>query len=370
MTNWVTPWLACDLISWGRLILPHWRELRACHTGIILFVTAFAVLNTLLAPLQRCLLMLPWASTRAPRGPLFIIGHWRSGTTVLHHLLSLDPQFTYPNNYACFAPHHFLLTEWLLQSGFNWLAPLRRPMDTLPLGAQDPQEDEFALLGLGAASPYADVAFPQGGLRMSKRLDQAQADQCQTLRWQKKLAWFVRALTFRHRRRVVLKSPTHSWRVRTLLAMYPDSQFVCLTRSPFDTVASTISVWKAMCASYALGSTSSVQWEEAAIDDYVAFQQTLCQTRGLLGPGQYQEIAFEQLLNDPLATMRRVYASLNLGEFDLTSPAAIRYLQAIKNHQPQSHVLSDSAKQHLESRILAMKTANQSAMAEIENGLS
>ena len=117
----------------------------------------------------------------------------RSGTTVLHHLLSLDPQFTYPNNYVCFAPHHFLLTEWLLRDGFNWLAPFRRPTDTLPLGAQDPQEDEFALLGLGAASPYADIAFPQDGLRLADRLAREQVDHRQTRRWQKKMAWFVRA---------------------------------------------------------------------------------------------------------------------------------------------------------------------------------
>jgi hypothetical protein len=35
---------------------------------------------------------------------LFILGHYRSGTTHLHNLLSLDPQFAYPRRFAtgCF----------------------------------------------------------------------------------------------------------------------------------------------------------------------------------------------------------------------------------------------------------------------------
>src|SRR5260370_28128800 len=31
--------------------------------------------------------------------PLFILGIWRSGTTLLHNLLTRDERFAYPNNY-------------------------------------------------------------------------------------------------------------------------------------------------------------------------------------------------------------------------------------------------------------------------------
>ena len=357
MTNWVNPWLACDLLSWARLVVPHWRELRARHVGVLLVVTAAAALNTVLGAVQFGLLMLPGIASRRVRGPLFIIGHWRSGTTVLHHLLSLDPQFTFPNNYVCFAPHHFLLTEWLLRDGFNWLAPFRRPMDALPLQAQDPQEDEFALLGLGALSPYTDMAFPGEGLRLADRLARDQADGAKLRRWRKKMTWFVRALTMRQPRRVVLKSPAHTLRVQTLLSMYPDAQFVSLTRSAEDTVASTIAMWKSMCAAYALGGTTETRWEEAAVEDFLAFQHALCGVRESLGPNQYFEIALEQLIKDPVDTLRHLYESFQLGEFHLTNPIAIRYLQAIRTHVQRSHTLSESARQQLESRIWAIRSS-------------
>jgi hypothetical protein len=359
MTNWVNPWLACDLFSWGRLVIPHWRELRPRQAGVLLAVTAVAALNSLLGLIQQSLLLTPWVRTSRVSDPLFVIGHWRSGTTVLHHLLSLDPQFTYPNNYVCFAPHHFLLTEWLLRDGFNWLVPSHRPMDSLPLGAQDPQEDEFALLGLGAASPYSAIAFPAKGLCMTDHLTRDMANDQQVLRWKKKMAWLVHALTVRQRKRVVFKSPAHTLRVKTLLSMYPDSQFVCVTRSPMDTVASTIAMWKAMCEAYALGDTSDAQWEAAAYDDYMAFHGTMHALRDSLGPRQYVEIAYTQLLEDPLGTMRHLYSSLQLGEFDWTSPTARRYLQAVKAHVPQRHALSESAQQQLAWRLSAVRSSTR-----------
>jgi hypothetical protein len=45
--------------------------------------------------------------------PLFILGHWRTGTTHLHNLLAVDRRFAFPNNYQVCYPHTFLTTEAL-----------------------------------------------------------------------------------------------------------------------------------------------------------------------------------------------------------------------------------------------------------------
>ena len=39
--------------------------------------------------------------------PVFIVGHWRSGTTLLHELMSLDPRMAFPNNYEVFVSASF-----------------------------------------------------------------------------------------------------------------------------------------------------------------------------------------------------------------------------------------------------------------------
>src|SRR5688572_19378549 len=43
--------------------------------------------------------------------PVFIIGHWRSGTTFLHQLMITDKRFGYVNFYQALFPGTFLLTE-------------------------------------------------------------------------------------------------------------------------------------------------------------------------------------------------------------------------------------------------------------------
>ena len=48
--------------------------------------------------------------------PVFILGHWRQGTTHLHNLLSLDPQFAYPTLFQTLYPRSFLTTEALIRA--------------------------------------------------------------------------------------------------------------------------------------------------------------------------------------------------------------------------------------------------------------
>src|SRR4051812_41917392 len=43
--------------------------------------------------------------------PLFVLGHWRSGTTHLHQLLAQDERFAFPNGYQTAFPRTFLTTE-------------------------------------------------------------------------------------------------------------------------------------------------------------------------------------------------------------------------------------------------------------------
>src|SRR2546422_5967185 len=43
--------------------------------------------------------------------PVFILGHWRSGTTHLHYLLARDQRFASPNTYQVSYPRTFLTTE-------------------------------------------------------------------------------------------------------------------------------------------------------------------------------------------------------------------------------------------------------------------
>ena len=50
------------------------------------------------------------------RPPVFIIGFWRSGTTLLHSLLSTNPGFGYVTTFQAVFPNHTLVHQWWLKS--------------------------------------------------------------------------------------------------------------------------------------------------------------------------------------------------------------------------------------------------------------
>lgn len=79
------------------------------------------------------------------QSPLFLLGHWRHGTTHLHNLMTVDERFAFANNYQALFPHSFLSTEASASRLMGFFMPKRRPMDNVEWNLQSPQEDEFAL---------------------------------------------------------------------------------------------------------------------------------------------------------------------------------------------------------------------------------
>src|SRR5579863_8201808 len=73
--------------------------------------------------------------------PLFILGHWRSGTPHLHNLLSLDDRFAYPNLYEVLFPTTFLCSEWILPTLLMPFLPKKRPFDNVALAFDEPAEE-------------------------------------------------------------------------------------------------------------------------------------------------------------------------------------------------------------------------------------
>ncbi|NLE40122.1 MAG: sulfotransferase, partial [Pirellulaceae bacterium] len=141
--------------------------------------------------------------TQIEQQPIFILGHWRSGTTLLHEMLVLDQRHTCPDNYSCFAPNHFVLTGGLFPRMLWFLMPSHRPMDNMKLGWYTPQEDEFALCNMGLPSPYLTIAFPNRPPQNEAYFDLESIPPAELARWKERFTWFIKCLTAKHPGRVV-----------------------------------------------------------------------------------------------------------------------------------------------------------------------
>lgn len=318
-------WFGCDLFAWLRLL---WlgrfrvglRQLRLLPTG-----TALAAGHTFLRYVQSSLYGRRIRETPI-QPPVFIIGHWRSGTTLLHELLVQDPRHGYPNTYQCFDPCHFLLTERLMRRYFNWLLPSRRGMDNMSVGWGRPQEDEFALALLGAPSPYLTIAFPNEKAIDTDAydLDALPAWQCE--QWKHTFRRFLQAVSLRDPRRLVLKSPPHTCRIPTLLELFPDARFVHIVRDPYVVYSSTVNLWKTLNRTQGLQSPTFDRLDEQVIERFTHFHRRLDATRGLVPPGRFAELRFEDLTRDPPVELRRLYEYLDLGDFEIGRLHVERYL--------------------------------------------
>ena len=283
--------------------------------------------------------------------PLFVLGHWRSGTTLLHELLIRDPRHTYPTTYECFTPHHFLVSEKWAAPLVGWLLPEKRPMDNVAAGWDRPQEDEFALCSLGLPSPYLVWAFPRNGPVATKwlTLDVAEHDR---QRWIAALQGLVGAIAVSRQGRVVLKSPPHTARVRTLLEAFPDARFVHITRDPMVLFPSTVRLWKSLCDVQTLqGTRTSYDWiEEEVLSNLERMYDAFESDRTLIPEGRLAELKYEDLIADPSARLQEVYEQLDLGDYSVAKPAVDAYLSEQRDYKTNRYALPEEVESRVRDR--------------------
>jgi hypothetical protein len=107
----------------------------------VAFVTVLAGLNSLLAAVEAVWHGRAIARQRIHPRPLFVLGHPRTGTTLLHSLLALDDELGTCSTFCAGFPSSFLWFErfkWLLSG----MIDAKRPMDNVELSFDSPQERE------------------------------------------------------------------------------------------------------------------------------------------------------------------------------------------------------------------------------------
>jgi hypothetical protein len=233
-----------DAITWAKLLWRHRFAVHPKYWYIAAIISATSTMNLVLRWLQHGLHGDELSRTRIDNHPLFVIGHWRTGTTLLHELLIQDKQFNYPDFFACFNPNHRIISERFFKTYLKFLAPEKRPMDNMAAGWDRPQEDEFALALLGLPSTYVDLAFPNHPPTFPGSLDLSGLSPAEVSRWKRTFLHFLQTVSFRDGRRLVLKSPPHTARVPVLLEMFPDARFVHIVRDPYVVFPSTVNLWK------------------------------------------------------------------------------------------------------------------------------
>jgi hypothetical protein len=270
--------------------------------------------------------------------PLFILGHYSSGTTHLHNLLARDPQLAAPTLFQVFNPHTFLSTE-------RWAAPVtdrlivkRRYQDEMALGAGMPSEDEFATCVMTGLSPYMGWCFPGYGAYYNRFLTFRDAQESEISRWKHALMTLLKKLTLRYGRPLVLKSPPHTARIRLLLGLFPDARFVHIHRDPYVVFRSTRHMIRAAQPLYHLRDGPLQDGDDGIISVYTEMYDAYFEQRALIPEGRLHDISYEDLERQPLSVIGSIYECIGLSGFADVRPRLEGYLASIAGYRKNRHV--------------------------------
>jgi hypothetical protein len=230
-----------------------------------------------------------------PGDPVFILGLWRSGTTVLHELVHACGGWATPQTWQCFNPSTCFMTGPPARA-----ATAQRPMDRGLIATEGPQEDEFALLLLGEPSIYRGLIDPRrllecGGAAWS-------GDGGGLERWQS----FVASLAASGGGRLLLKSPGHSFRIPALRRLFPRARFIWIGRHPGEVLASNIRMWTAMTRVYALWGCPDDVLQEFLRAAMRACAGVLERCIAEMTREQMLWVDFEALQTDPERVLRQI----------------------------------------------------------------
>lgn len=310
-------WHGMRSSCWFQLLWRNHFDFSWSRLHLVVAVSFFSLVNDLLALMQQLFFSRAIQRTELAGPPIFVLGHWRSGTTLLHEYLALDERFASPTTFECFAPSHFLLTEGLMTRFGGFLLPEKRPMDNMKAGWSLPQEDEFALMNLGAPTPYLRILFPNRPVPYEGTLASRSFAPEDLTVWKRTLDWFLRAVTYKVNKPLILKSPPHTGRVGILRSMYPEAKFVHIVRDPRKIYPSTVRLWSTLDDIQAIQKPN----QDSHVEDFVLrtlpiMYESFQADRVGLSDSQLIEVRYEDFISDPVTSMARIYEQLQLGDFE------------------------------------------------------
>ena len=342
-------WSGINVSGWLGALVRNRFAVSPTRVPMATILTGLCFFNSSMALLQSLLYGRRIRRTEIADAPIFVVGHWRSGTTLVHELLVCDPRHTYPDTYSCFGPNHFLLTQRLLVRWIGFLLPPQRPMDNMAIRWEYPQEDEWALCNMGLPSPYLTILFPNRP-QCPEYLDLRGISEADRERWKAKLLWFLRCLTVREPKRIVLKTPVHTARIRTLREMFPDARFVHVVRDPYVIYPSTIHTWRRMYRYHGVQVPRYEGLEEHVLDTFVRMYEVFEEDVRDVPPSRFCEVRYEDLARDPVDQLRAIYDGLGLDGFDQVLPAAQAYAARTADYQPNRYELPPETRDRITAR--------------------
>lgn len=271
--------------------------------------------------------------------PVFILGHWRSGTTFVHNVLALDKHFGYTTTYQTVFPHLMLWGQPFFKKTMAWLMPDKRPTDNMELNVDLPQEEEFALSNMMPYTYYNFWFLPQNMLEYCDKYlllktatnEERQVFKDTFMKLVKISLWNTKGSQF------LSKNPPHTGRVKDILEMFPNAKFIYLMRNPYTVFESTRSFFTNTIQPLKLQDISNEQMESNIIEAYKRLYYKYEEDKQQIPAGNLIEIKFEDFETNALEMTKKIYTTLSIPGFKEAEADIVKYLDKKKGYKKNAY---------------------------------
>jgi len=294
------------------------------------------------AAIARALAGAPEVRARVVDRPIFVIGGWRTGTTLLQRLLAAAPALrgAYPSELT--APWRFVglddsARRALIDAGeaaHDLLHLLNPSMQAIhPSGAH---LEEECVLAMG--TDFRNWGFTSTLRCPSYAAWLAGQDLSGSYR---RYADILRLLQDGSARRWILKAPAHTPELPGLLAAFPDATVVHLHRDVVQTVTSGASLFAVFRSTYS-EHVDAAEVGRYQLDTTALWFERAMRARDAHRGRQVIDLSFPELVADPIAAARRVCRAAEVPWSDATETALRTRLGALREqHRERRHAPQD-----------------------------
>lgn len=326
------------------------REIDKDYKGKYRLTKAVCRLLSLLKPLQDNKYNRLLADKPLENDPVFILGHWRSGTTFVHNVFSCDKHFGYNTTYQTVFPHLMMWGQPFFKKNMSWLMPDKRPTDNMELAVDLPQEEEFALANMMPYTYYNFWFLPQYMQEYCDKYllfedisdEELKVFEETFIKLIKISLWNTGGTQF------LSKNPPHTGRVKELVKMFPNAKFIYLMRNPYTVFESTRSFFTNTIQPLKLEDISKEQIEENILSVYSKLYHKYEADKKFIPEGNLVEVKFEDFEADASAMTQSIYEKLSLPGYEEAKADIEKYLGKKKGYKKNNYKYDDRTVQLVE----------------------
>ncbi len=323
--------------DWWRLLAENGFHVDARYWGRATHLTLSSLITSPVSWMEN-LFHGPMLESTQLEPPLFVLGSWRSGTTHLHNLLCQDDRFAAPDLFQTMYPLTFRTARWWLEPLLAAITPRQRFMDNMKMSLREPAEDEMAIGILCRKSSSFSWVFPRNAEKYDRYLSFDQATPKDRAAFQQALKYFVAKVQQVFDRPVILKSPNHTARIELILEAFPEAKFLHIHRNPYEVYQSFVHMVQRVIPIWGLQKFDFSQVHQMVLSQYRSLYEAYLHQREKIPSGQHYELAYEELIANPVLQLEKTYKHLQLPDFEIARPRLEAYLETTKNYQRNKHV--------------------------------